>query len=134
MILLNSGNEPKNDFQNFLHDYAWLVAVIVAVIVVLVIVLIFAINHKKTKPIKKKQKLLDVDSWVKALGDGDNILEIDSNGSRIVIKVKNKEIINREELTKLGVKSAIIMSNKLTLVTDLDNQIIVEKIKNSLQK
>ena len=44
-----SGNDPKNDFEIFLKNYAWLLAVGVAIIIILVIVIIFVIKNKKEK-------------------------------------------------------------------------------------
>ena len=129
-----SGNDPKNDFEIFLKNYAWLLAVGVAIIIILVIVIIFVIKNKKGGRKKKKEESLATpDEWIDALGGKDNIVEAIATGSRLSIKIKNTELINRESLTNLGVTNIVMMSNKITLVTNLDNQKIVEKIENCLQ-
>lgn len=129
-----SGNDPKNDFEIFLKNYAWLLAVGVAVIIILVIVIIFVIKNKKGGRKKKKEESLATpDEWIDALGGKDNIVEAIATGSRLSIKIKNTELINRESLTNLGVTNIVMMSDKITLVTNLDNQKIVEKIENCLQ-
>lgn len=129
-----SGNDPKNDFEIFLKNYAWLLAVGVAVIIILVIVIIFVIKNRKSGRVKKKEESLATpDEWIDALGGKDNVVEAIATGSRLSIKIKNTELINRESLTNLGVTNIVMMSDKITLVTNLDNQKIVEKIENCLQ-
>ena len=128
-----SGNDPKNDFEAFLRSYAWILCVAVVVIIVLAIVIIFVIkNRKKAKP-KKEISTATPDEWVDALGGSDNIVEVSSAGSRLSIKIKNRDLINRDALTNLGVTSIVLMSDKVTLVTSLDNQKIEENLKNHLQ-
>jgi phosphotransferase system IIB component len=39
-------------------------------------------------------------------------------GSRINLTLKDKDAINREKLTEYGVKSVLVMSNKVTLVKE----------------
>ena len=129
-----SGNDPKNDFEIFLKNYAWLLAVGVALIIILTIVIIFVIKNRKGGRVKKKEESLATpDEWIDALGGKDNIVEASATGSRLSIQIKNTELINRELLTNLGVTNIVMMSNKITLVTNLDNQKIVEKIENCLQ-
>ena len=128
-----SGNDPKNDFEAFLRSYAWILCVAVVVAIVLTIVIIFLIkNRKKAKP-KKEISSASPDEWVDALGGSDNIVEVSSAGSRLSIKIKNRDLINRDALTNLGVTSIVLMSDKVTLVTNLDNQKIEENLKNHLQ-
>lgn len=128
-----SGNDPKNDFEAFLRSYAWILCVAVVVAIILTIVIIFLIkNRKKAKP-KKEISSASPDEWVDALGGSDNIVEVSSAGSRLSIKIKNRDLINRDALTNLGVTSIVLMSDKVTLVTNLDNQKIEENLKNHLQ-
>lgn len=128
-----SGNDPKNDFEAFLRSYAWILCVAVVVVIILTIAIIFLIkNRKKAKP-KKEISSASPDEWVDALGGSDNIVEVSSAGSRLSIKIKNRDLINRDALTNLGVTSIVLMSDKVTLVTNLDNQKIEENLKNHLQ-
>ena len=127
-----SGNDPKNDFEAFLKNYAWLLCVIVAVIIIITLVVVFLVKNKKS-PAKKIESSASIDEWLEALGGKDNVIDVFSSGSRLSVKLNNQDSINRDALTKLGVTSIVKMSDKLTLVTNLDNQKIVEKIQNSLQ-
>ena len=127
-----SGNDPKNDLEAFLKDYAWILCVVVAVIIVLTIIVVFVIKNNKAGN-KKEESKAPISEWVDALGGKDNILEVSSAGSRLSVKLKQQDLVNRESLTKLGVSSIVKMSDKLTLVTNLDNQKIEENIKNCLQ-
>lgn len=128
-----SGNDPKNDFEAFLRNYAWILCVAVVVAIILTIVIIFLIKNRKPSKPKKEISTAAPDEWVDALGGSDNILEVTSAGSRLSIKIKNGDLINRDALTGLGVTSIVLMSNKVTLVTNLDNTKIEENLKNHLQ-
>ena len=128
-----SGNDPKNDFEAFLRNYAWILCIAVVVAIVLTIVIIFLIKNRKPHKPKKEISTAAPDEWVDALGGSDNILEVTSAGSRLSIKIKNGDLINRDALTGLGVTSIVLMSNKVTLVTNLDNTKIEENLKNHLQ-
>ena len=125
-----SGNDPKNDFEIFLKNYAWIIAVAV-VAIILVTVLIVLIRGRKSKGPNKQVSQAAPNEWLDALGGMDNIVDIQATGSRLVAKIKNKELVNRDKLTELGVSSIVLMSDKITLVTNLDNEKIVESIKNS---
>ncbi len=128
-----SGNDPKNDFEAFLRNYAWIICVAVVVIILLTILIVFVFKNKKSKKPKKIVSTASADEWVEALGGIDNIVEVSSMGSRLSIKIKDRELINRDALTNLGVTSIVLMSDKVTLVTNLDNQKIEENLKNRLQ-
>ncbi len=128
-----SGNDPKNDFEAFLRSYAWVLCVAVVAVILLTILIVFIIRNKKNAKPKKLVSTASADEWVDALGGIDNIVEVSSMGSRLSIKIKNRDLLNRESLTKLGVTNIVLMSDKVTLVTNLDNQKIEENIKNHLQ-
>ena len=130
MILVGaSGNDPKNDFEIFLKNYAWIIALAVVVIILVTILIIFFTGRKKSAPTKQVSQA-SPNEWQEALGGIDNILDIQATGSRLVAKLKNKELVNRDKLTELGVSSIVLMSDKITLVTNLDNQKIADSMKN----
>ena len=131
MILVGaSGNDPKNDFEIFLKSYAWVIAVAVVAIILITVLVIFLTGKKNKVPVKQISNAAP-NEWQDALGGKDNILDIQATGSRLVAKIKNKESVNRDKLTELGVSSIVLMSDKITLVTNLDNQKIVDSMKNS---
>ena len=53
---------------------------------------------------------------------------------KFIFNCRKEKGLTQEQLAeKLGVTSVVMMSNKITLVTNLDNQKIEENIKNCLQ-
>ena len=84
--------------------------------------------------IKKRNKKFVVDNnvWFLALGDKENIKEINGVGSRLTLKLVDKEKINREKLKELGVSSVIMMSDKVTLVIEGQAEKLSSLLKNSL--
>ena len=131
MLLVGvSGNDPKNDFELFLRDYGWILCVAVVALIAITITALLIVNRNKKKAPKVEAS---PDEWLLALGGKENILDVSSTGSRLTVKLVNKELINRESLTQLGVNNIVMMSDKVTLVTQLDNNKIVENMKNLLQ-
>ena len=134
MLLVGaSGNDPKNDFEIFLKNYAWLLCLIVVAIIAITIVVIFIIKNRRKGRGKKLISKAPVEEWLIALGGKENILDIYSTGSRLSAKIDDTSKVNREALKELGVSSIVMMSDKITLVTNLDNEKIVESIKSSLE-
>ncbi len=127
-----SGNDPKNDFEIFLKNYAWVIAVAIVLIILITIAIIFLLNKKNKKPVKEISQA-SPSEWLEALGGKDNVIDVQSTGSRLTVKLLNKDLVNRDKLTELGVSSIVVMSDKITMVTNLDNQKIIENIKNSQQ-
>lgn len=84
-----------------------------AVIVVGIIISLIIIFSKKNKKPK-----VDHLKWIDALGGKENIINATAVGSRINLTLKDKDIINRDKLTEYGVKSVLVMSNKVTLVKE----------------
>ena len=135
MLLVGvSGNDPKNDFEIFLSNYAWIICVALVLVIIGVIVLLVIRGKGKGNKKGKVISNADASEWFDALGGSDNVLEVNATGSRLSVKLINKDLMNREALTKLGVSNIVMMSDKITLVTNLDNQKIVENMKNSPQK
>ena len=102
----------------------------------------FAANTKIDFIVSLKKYDCVLDTWKEDTYENYFRKLFSARGSRIhfsvyaheIIKAIDKEKINREALTSLGVTSIVMMSDKVTLVTNLDNQKIVENMKNSLQK
>lgn len=132
LLIGSSGNNPKHDFEHFLKEYGWILCIAIAVAILVAIIAIFIATKKK----KNQKKYIGgpiIEKWIKALGTRKNIIDLSATGSRLVIRVKEKENINRDLLNELGVKSIVEMSDKITLVTEHDNQVIVENIQKSLE-
>ena len=107
------------------------VALIIAGCLVLVAVLVFLIIFFGKR---KKSPIVDESAWLTALGGKDNINNVSAIGSRINLSLKDKEKIDREKLTNLGVNSVLVMSNKVTLVIANNAIDIAETISNGIKE
>ena len=106
------------------------IAVVAALLVVgCAVLLILRSKSNKTS----KAKVLDAE-WIDALGGQNNILEASAIGSRLSVKLNDKEIINRDKLKELGVSSILVMSNKVTLVIEKQAEKVASAINHSLNK
>ena len=103
--------EFKIDLNVFLKNYGIFLALGIVLIIVLVIVGLLVFNQSRKKKINKSGADSFI-SWIEALGDKDNIIEISGNRSRLVVSLKDTDKINRNTLDKLGVKNIIMMNNK----------------------
>ena len=113
----------SQDFNQFLKDNAlWLCLGIVGIIIlVLAITLIIALVRKKKK-LKdgSKKRIINASAYISALGGADNIVSHELMRSRIVLVLKNYDIVDKEKLKEAGVDGFIMMSDKLTLVIQGD--------------
>ena len=82
----------------------------------------------------KKKKVVKVDNslWIDNLGGKENIESVAQVGSRINLALKDKEKINKDNLKELGVKSVLVMSNKVTLVIENNAEDIARAINDGL--
>ena len=116
-------DELKDDFNAFLKNNAlWMSLVLVGVVIITALVIIF-INRKK-KP--EAPKIAEKSRWIEAFGVEDNIVSSEAVGSRLVVNLKDKSLMNREILKELGVTNFIEMSNKITLLLE-DRAELVKK-------
>ena len=107
------------------------VVLIVAGCLVLVAILVFLVIFFGKR---KKNPIVDETAWLTALGGKDNINNVSAIGSRINLSLKDKEKIDREKLTNLGVNSVLVMSNKVTLVIANNAVDIAETISNGIKE
>ena len=106
------------------------VVLIVAGCLVLVAILVFLVIFFGKR---KKNPIVDESAWLGALGGKENINSVSAIGSRINLSLKDKEKIDREKLTSLGVNSVLVMSNKVTLVIANNAVDIAETISNGIK-
>ena len=92
------------------------------------VVLFIFINKRKKNP-----KVVDSE-WFDALGGQSNIQEAMAAGSRLSLKLVDKDAINRDKLKELGVTSVLVMSNKVTLVIEGQAERICSAINDSLNQ
>ena len=90
----------------------------------------FFIYSKVSKKRKNKEGLQIAEKIILHLGNKENISSLESKGSRLVVVLKDKTLMNEEELKNVGVSSLVKMSSKVTLVLgNLSSE--VEKVFNS---
>ena len=112
MIVLD---QLKDDFNAFLKNNAlWISLVLVGIIVIVIaLILIFGRKKKEEKPVIAQKS-----EWIDALGGSENILSSEAYGSRLAVKLQDKNLMNREKLKELGVTNFIEMSDKITLLLE----------------
>ena len=95
-------------------------------LVAAIFIVVYLLTHHKSK------KPLDSSVWLLALGDKENIKEVSATGSRLSVVLVDKEKIDREKLKELGVKSVLVMSNKVTLVIEDRAELVAASIQKEL--
>lgn len=116
-------DELKDDFNAFLKKNAlWMALVLVGIIAVTVFLILF-LNRKK-KP--EAPKVAEKSRWVEAFGGEENIVSSEAIGSRLVVTLKDKGLMNKDILKELGVTNFIEMSDKITLLLE-DKAELVKK-------
>ena len=110
-------------------EFPWfLIALFVATGVLMIATVVVLIIFLK----KKKVVKVDNSLWIDNLGGKDNIESVNQVGSRINLVLKDKEAINKDNLKELGVKSVLVMSNKVTLVIENNAEDIAKAINDGL--
>ena len=114
----------KDDFNAFLKNNAlWIALVLVGIIGITIFLILFFGRKNKSKSV---ETIADKSVWVEALGGEDNIISSEAIGSRLVVNLKDKSLLNKEALKELGVTNFLEMSNKITLLLE-DKAEIVKK-------
>ena len=106
----------------------WLIALFVVTGVLMIATVVVIIIFLK----KKKVVKVDNSLWIENLGGKENIESVNQVGSRINLVLKDKEMINKDNLKELGVKSVLVMSNKVTLVIENNAEDIAKAINDGL--
>ena len=117
-------DELKDDFNAFLKNNALWIALVLVGIIVITVVVILLVNKKGNK--KPEVKVAEKRAWVEALGGEENIISSEAVGSRLVVNLKDKSLLNKEALKELGVTNFMEMSNKITLLLE-DKAELVKK-------
>ncbi len=117
-------DQLKDDFNSFLKNNAlWMALVLVGIIVITVFLILFFGRKHNKKPV---EKVAEKSEWVEAFGGQENIVSVEAIGSRLVVNLKDKSLMNKEALKQLGVTNFMEMSNKITLLLE-DKAELVKK-------
>lgn len=108
------------EFNLFLKENAWWMALSVAILILGVVLLFLLLPPHKKKGKKEEPLKIESESSMKALGGKANVLGHQRKGHRIEIELQNAELVNKEALKAMGVSSFVLMSNKMTMVIQED--------------
>ena len=112
MIILDDLKDTMNGFLK--ANALWISLSLVGIIViVIVLILIFGRKKKEDKPVIAQKS-----EWVDALGGSGNIISSEAYGSRLAVKLQDKNLMNKDKLKELGVTNFIEMSDKITLLLE----------------
>lgn len=109
-------DELKTDVNNFLKNNALWIALALVGVIVITIVLILLLSKRGKK--KEQPQIAEKSLWIDALGGEENIISSEAYGSRLVVVLKDKTLMNREGLKVLGVTNFMEMSDKITLLLE----------------
>lgn len=98
---------------DFLLQNLWWIILLGVVVLLGLIWLISFLIFKNPKKHKGKVGDIDIFSY---LGGKDNVLSFTVHGSRLIVKLKNKNLLQREELKALGVKGFVEKEEDITIV------------------
>ncbi len=119
-------SDPTNNWLNeFLIKWGVPLSFVAAGLVFVAVLVLFLIAFLKRKKdpmagIKKPLLIGDINKIVEAIGGRENVVAHSLTGSRIVLVLKNYNVVNEELLNQNGIDSVIKMSNKITLVSKSD--------------
>jgi phosphotransferase system IIB component len=117
---------PLVVFVDYLLGNLWWIVGLSVVALIGLIWLFDFLYHRHSK--KTEQKAIDQGLYLAALGGLENVLEKKLEGSRIVVKLKDYSLVNRDKLHDAGVTGFIQMSDQLTLVIKKDAAEVYAKI------
>lgn len=119
MKILDASVDQLTAFNDFIKNNALWIALIVLGIIVTITVVIIVTSLKKNKEKERAKEVEDI--LLTSLGGKDNIDSYELKGTRIVIKLKDFNLLNEEKLNDLNV-SYIKMSDKITIVSKNDSK------------
>lgn len=79
--------------------------------------------------INRKDFSIETNKLVEYLGGKDNIIDIESNISRLKVTLKNVELANKEAIQKLGAQGIVEINNQLKIIFGQDARILKKCIK-----
>lgn len=93
------------------------------IIIVLLVIIAFAILKSKNKNFK-----IEANKLVEYLGGSDNIIEYNYTKSRLTVKVKNTELVNKDGIQKLGAQGIVEIENQLKIILGEDARQLIRYI------
>ncbi len=95
-------------------------------IIILVLILISVIVIK----INKKDFSIKINKLIQYLGGKDNIIDAESNLSRLKVLVKDTSIVDKDAIQKLGAKGIVEIDNQLKIIFGPNSKTLKKYIKD----
>jgi phosphotransferase system IIB component len=99
-----------------MQDYVIIIIGVVWFLIIGLMIFLFIYFGKRTKVKEAQSDKEKYDRYIENFGGRENIISATAVGSRLSLVLKDYDIVNLEELNKLGITSSIKMSNKITFV------------------
>ena len=100
----------------------WIEYIIIAVILIIISLVIVKLSKRDFKA--------EANKLITYLGGKDNILNVESNMSRLNIKVKDTSIVNKDAIEKLGAKGIVEIDNELKIIMGPNSKQLKKYIKD----
>ena len=96
--------------------------VIIFVILVLISIIVIKIN--------KKDFRVEINKLITYLGGKENIIDVETNLSRLKVVVKDTSIVNKDGIHKLGAKGIVEIENQLKIIFGPNSKQLKKYIKD----
>ena len=96
--------------------------VIIFVILVLISIIVIKIN--------KKDFRVEINKLITYLGGKENIIDVETNLSRLKVVVKDTSIVNKDGIQKLGAKGIVEIENQLKIIFGPNSKQLKKYIKD----
>jgi len=96
--------------------------VIIFAILVLISVIVIKIN--------KKDFRVEINKLITYLGGRENIIDVETNLSRLKVVVKDTSIVNKDGIQKLGAKGIVEIENQLKIIFGPNSKQLKKYIKD----
>ena len=77
---------------------------------------------------KSKNFKIEANKLVEYLGGSDNIIEYNYTKSRLKVTVKNTELVNKENIQKLGAQGIVELDNQIKIILGEDARQLIRYI------
>lgn len=99
----------------------WQYIIIFAVLILISIIVI---------KINKKDFRVEINKLITYLGGKDNIIDVETNLSRLKVTVKDTSIVNKDGIQKLGAKGIVEIENQLKIIFGPNSKQLKKYIKD----
>jgi len=98
----------------------------------LLVGLFFLADHLLSRrQLESEKQKKDSHSFILALGGEDNVLSKKLEGSRILVSLKDYDLLDKEKLREFGISGFVKMSDQLVMVVKKDPEGVYEKLFSS---